>query len=127
MASELFEKGLEIRKKVLGAEYVEQSFKNADDFILPMQELTTEYCWGKTWARPGLELKTRSLINVAMLTALNKPHELKLHLRGAINNGCTKEEIREVLLQAAIYCGIPAAVEGFKVAQEFFRELEKQG
>lgn len=122
MATDLFEKGLEVRRAVLGKDFVDKSIGNADDFTHPLQELITEYCWGSVWARPGLPRKTRSLINLAMLTALNRPHEVKLHLRGALNNGCSKEEIMEVLLQTAIYCGIPAAVDSFRTAKEFFQE-----
>ncbi len=123
MNRELFEKGLKTRKEVLGAEYVETSLKNADDFNMPMQELVTEYCWNEIWNRPGLERKTRSLLNLAMIAALNRPHELKLHVRGAINNGITKEEIREVFMQVAIYCGVPAAIDSFRVAKEVFKEM----
>lgn len=120
---ELFEKGLKTRREVLGAEYVDASIKNADDFNMPMQELVTQYCWGDVWNRPGLERKTRSFLNLAMITALNRPHELKLHVRGAINNGLTKDEIKEVFLQAAIYCGVPAAIDSFRVAKEVFKEM----
>jgi len=122
---ELFEKGLAIRKSVLGAEYVEKSIAAADDFNRPMQELTTEYCWGWCWGREGLDKKTRSIINLAMISALNRPNELKMHVKGAIRNGLTKEEIREILLQVAIYCGIPAGVDSFRIAKEAFAELEK--
>jgi len=122
---ELFEKGLAIRKSVLGAEYVEKSIAAADDFNRPMQELTTEYCWGWCWGREGLDKKTRSIINLAMISALNRPNELKMHVKGAIRNGLTKEEIREVLLQVAIYCGIPAGVDSFRIAKEAFADLEK--
>ena len=125
MNKELFEKGLAIRKSVLGAEYVEKSIAAADDFNRPMQELTTEYCWGWCWGREGLDKKTRSIINLAMISALNRPNELKMHVKGAIRNGLTKEEIREVLLQVAIYCGIPAGVDSFRVAKEAFAEIEK--
>ena len=121
-----FEKGLEIRKSVLGAEYVENSINNATDFNMPMQELVTEYCWGEIWGRPGLERKTRSIINLAMITALNRPHELKLHVRGAINNGLTRDEIKEVCLQTAIYCGVPAAIDSFRSAKEVFDEMDKE-
>ncbi|MDQ0269202.1 4-carboxymuconolactone decarboxylase [Cytobacillus purgationiresistens] len=124
MNKEKFEKGLEIRKSVLGSDYVNKSIQNADDFNRPMQELVTEYCWGEVWARPGLPKKTRSIINLAMITALNRPHELKLHVRGAINNGLTKEEIQEVFLQTAIYCGVPAAIDSFRSAKEVFEEME---
>jgi len=122
VATDLFEKGLEVRRAVLGKEYVDKSISDADDFTQPLQELVTEYCWGSIWTRPGLPRKTRSLINLAMMTALNRPHEVKLHLRGALNNGCSKEEIMEVLLQTAIYCGVPAAIDSFRTAKEFFQE-----
>ncbi len=98
MNKELFDKGLKTRREVLGAEYVDASIKNADEFNMPMQELVTQYCWGDVWNRPGLERRTRSFLNLAMITALNRPHELKLHVRGAINNGLTKDEIKEVFL-----------------------------
>ena len=124
MNKELFEIGLQIRREVLGPEHVEKSLSQADEFNRPLQELVTEYCWGAVWSRPGLSRKTRSLINVAMLTALNRPHEVKLHLKGALNNGCTKEEIMEVLLQAAIYCGVPAAIDSFRLAREVFSEIK---
>jgi len=122
MASDLFEKGLEVRKAVLGAEYVEQSIKNADDFNRPLQELVTEYCWGAIWTREGLPRKTRSMLNIAMLATLNRPHELELHLRGALRNGCTKDEIKEILLQVAIYAGVPAGVDSFRTARKVFAE-----
>jgi 4-carboxymuconolactone decarboxylase len=102
---------------------VDGALRAADDFAMPMQELVTQYCWGEIWTRPALDRKTRSIINLAMLTALNRPHEIKLHLRGAINNGLTKEEIREVLLQTAIYCGVPAAIDSFRIAREVFEEM----
>ena len=121
----VFDKGMEIRKSVLGKEFVEKSFASADDFNMPMQELTTEYCWGAVWGREGLPKKTRSMLNLAMLSALNRPHELKMHIKGALANGVTKEEIREVLLQVAIYCGIPAGVDAFRIARETFAELDK--
>ncbi len=123
MNKELFDKGLKTRREVLGAEYVDASIKNADEFNMPMQELVTQYCWGDVWNRPGLERRTRSFLNLAMITALNRPHELKLHVRGAINNGLTKDEIKEVFLQAAIYCGVPAAIDSFRVAREVFKEM----
>ena len=127
MSSEKFDRGLEIRKSVLGAEFVEKSFASADDFNMPMQELTTEYCWGHVWGRDGLPRKTRSLLNLAMISALNRPHELKMHVRGALRNGVTKEEIREVFLQVAIYCGVPAAVDSFRIARDAFAEAEAEG
>lgn len=126
MNSEKFNQGLEVRRSVLGTEYVDQSIQNATDFSRPMQELVTEYCWGEIWTRPGLPKKTRSMLNLAMITALNRPHELKLHVRGAINNGFTKEEIQEVFLQCAIYCGVPAAIDSFRTAQQVFDEMEKE-
>ncbi|MGB6104106.1 MAG: carboxymuconolactone decarboxylase family protein, partial [Pusillimonas sp.] len=111
------------RREVLGGDYVDASIKNATDFNIDMQELVTQYCWGDVWNRPGLDRKTRSFLNLAMITALNRPHELKLHVRGAINNGLTKEEIKEVFLQAGIYCGVPAAIDSFRVASEVFKEM----
>jgi len=124
MTNELYETGLRIRREVLGAEYVDKSIAMSDDFNRPLQELVTQYCWGAVWSRPGLTRKTRSLINLAMLTALNRPHEVKLHLKGALNNGCSREEIMEVLLQTAIYCGVPAAIDSFRVAREVFNEVK---
>lgn len=125
MNKELFDKGLKTRREVLGAEYVDNAIKNADEFNQDMQELVTQYCWGDVWNRPGLDRRTRSFLNLAMLCALNRPHELKLHVRGALNNGLTKDEIKEVFLQVAIYCGVPAAIDGFRVAKETFKELGK--
>jgi len=125
MNKELFDKGLKTRREVLGPEYVDNAIKNADEFNQDMQELVTQYCWGDVWNRPGLDRRTRSFLNLAMLCALNRPHELKLHVRGAINNGLTKDEIKEVFLQVAIYCGVPAAIDGFRVAKETFKELGK--
>ncbi len=123
MQDELFEKGLKVRREVLGADHVDNSIKNADAFNLPMQELVTRYCWGEIWNRPTFDRRTRSIINLAMLTALNRPHEVKLHIRGAINNGLSKEEISEVFLQTAIYCGVPAAIDSFRIAKEVFKEM----
>ncbi|MGB6116911.1 MAG: 4-carboxymuconolactone decarboxylase [Mesorhizobium sp.] len=122
MNKERFDAGLEIRKAVLGKEYVEKSLAKANDFNWPMQELVTEYCWGEVWGRDTLDRKTRSIINLAMLTALNRPHEIALHVRGALNNGLSKDEIREVFLQTAIYCGVPAAIDSFRIAQAVFDE-----
>jgi 4-carboxymuconolactone decarboxylase len=127
VSNKRFEEGLEIRRAVLGREFVDKAISEADEFSRPFQELVTEYCWGTVWARPGLSHKIRSLINIAMLTALNRPQELRLHLRGALNNGCTREEILEVLLQTAIYCGVAAASDSFRVTREFFAEIGKQG
>jgi 4-carboxymuconolactone decarboxylase len=121
-----FDRGLEIRKAVLGKEFVESSLATADDFNRPMQELTTEYCWGYVWGREQLDRKTRSLLNLAMISALNRPHELRLHVAGALRNGVTRDEIREVFLQVAIYCGVPAGVDSFRAAREVFAELDKK-
>jgi 4-carboxymuconolactone decarboxylase len=123
---DLFERGLAIRKSVLGDAYVEKSIAGADDFTMPLQRLVTEYCWGAVWGREELPKKTRSLLNIALLGTLNRHHELKVHVKGAIRNGCTKEEIREVLLHIGIYSGIPAAVDSFRVAKEALAELEKE-
>ena len=123
MNRDAFDKGLKTRREVLGAEYVDQSIQNADGFNRPLQELVTEYCWNEIWNRPGLDRKTRSIVNLAMITALNRPHELKLHIKGAINNGLTKDEIREIFLQTAIYCGVPAAIDSFRTAKEVFKEM----
>jgi 4-carboxymuconolactone decarboxylase len=122
MAKEVFDKGLAIRREVLGKDYVDNAIKSADDFNRPLQEFVTEYCWGAVWGRPGLSKKTRSMLNLAMLTALNKPHELKLHVRGALTNGVTREEISEIFLHAAVYAGVPAAVDAFRTAREVLKE-----
>ena len=124
MNQQLFDKGLKTRREVLGADHVDAALKNADEFSMPMQELVTQYCWGDIWNRPGLDRRTRSFLNLAMIAALNRPHELKLHVRGAITNGLSKNEIREVFLQVAIYCGVPAAVESFRCAREVFAEID---
>ena len=123
MNRDAYEQGLKTRREVLGKDYVDAALKSADDFNGPMQELVTEYCWNEIWNRPGLERRTRSIINLALLTALNRPHELKLHVRGAIHNGLSKDEIREVFLQTAIYCGVPAAIDSFRNAREVFKEM----
>lgn len=122
--SALYDKGLEMRRAVLGSEYVDRSIRNADAFTEPFQKLVTEWCWGEIWNRPGLDRKTRSLLNLAMLTALNRPNEVRLHVRGALNNGVTRAEIQEVLLQATVYCGVPAALESFRIASEVLKEEE---
>jgi 4-carboxymuconolactone decarboxylase len=119
-----FEKGREIRSAVLGKEFVDAAFKAADSFNMPMQELVTEYCWGAVWGREGLTRRDRSLINLAMISALNRPQELKAHVKGALRNGVSREEIREVLLQVGIYCGIPAAMDSFRVAREALNEAD---
>lgn len=118
----LFEAGLKVRREVLGADYVDQSIANANDFMMAFQHITTEWCWGYGWDRPGLDRKTRSLLNLAMLTALNRAPEIKLHVRGALNNGVSVDEIKEVLLHATIYCGIPAGLDAFKAANEVLVE-----
>src|SRR4051795_8251191 len=116
--SDQFNKGLEVRRAVLGADYVDGSLAKADDFMMAFQEITTEWCWGYAWTRPGLDRRTRSIMNLAMLTALSKPSELKLHVKGALTNGVTVEEIKEILLHATVYCGIPSGLEAFKAAHE---------
>lgn len=123
MNVELFEAGMKTRRAVLGDAYVDASVNSVDEFTKPLQQLVTEYCWGTVWNRPGLDRRTRSFLNLAMLTALNRPHEIKTHVRGAINNGLSKEEIAEVFLQAAIYCGVPAALDSTRVAKEVFKEM----
>lgn len=123
MDKEMFEKGLAMRKAVVGEKVVDQSFKNADAFSLPMQELVTEYCWGAIWTRPGLDRRSRSILNLGMLAALNRPEELAGHIRGAITNGVTKDEIQECFLQVAVYVGMPAGLSSFKVARQVFAEL----
>lgn len=120
----LFQKGLPIRREVLGADYVDASLKNADDFMMAFQRATTSWAWGWAWGDETLDRKTRSLLNLVMLTALGKPAELKLHVRGALTNGVTVEEIRAALLHATAYCGIPAGLEAFKAAHEV---LVKEG
>ena len=120
--TEMYERGLKVRREVLGADYVDKQIASADDFNRPMQNLVTEYCWGAIWNRPGLDRRTRSMLNLAMLSALNRHHEFKAHVKGAIKNGVTKQEITEVLLQVAIYCGVPAGVEHFRLAREAFKE-----
>ena len=120
MTSKLHDRGLEMRKQVLGADHVERTLAGADKYTQPLQEMVNEYCWGAVWSRPGLEPRIRSMITVAMLTALNRPHELKTHLRAALTNGVTREQIAEILLHANIYCGAPAAVDAFRSMREVF-------
>lgn len=127
MDEERFQKGLSIRTEVLGKEYVDKALRNADDFNAPFQELVTEYCWGAIWGRETLDRKQRSMLNLAMLSALNRPHELEAHIRGALTNGVTRAEIREVLLQVAIYCGVPAGVDAFRTARKVFEDLDEAG
>ena len=119
--SEQFEKGLAVRRAVLGTEYVDGGLAKADDFMMAFQRITTEWCWGYAWTREGLDHKTRSMLNLAMLTALSKPVELKLHVKGALANGVTVEEIKEILLHATVYCGIPAGLDAFKAAHEVLK------
>lgn len=127
MSKEQFEAGLATRREVLGNDYVDRALASADDFSRPLQELVTEFAWGTVWQRPGLPRRDRSLMTVVMLVALNRPHELRLHLRGALNNGLSREEIREALLHAAVYCGMPAAVDAFRAAREVFAEIDAAG
>ena len=121
--SEKFKKGLQTRRDVLGDAYVDAAVNKATDYNWPMQEFVTEYCWDEIWNRPGLSRKDRSMLNLGMISALGRSQELKMHVRGAINNGWTKEELREVFLQVAVYCGVPAAIDSFRTAQEVFNEM----
>jgi 4-carboxymuconolactone decarboxylase len=125
MDQRTFDKGMEVRTAVLGEAYVQAALQNADEFSQPLQDLVTEYCWGAVWAREGLSLRTRSMLNLAMISALNRPDELRTHLQGALNNGVTRDEIREIFLQVAIYAGMPAAVDSFRAAREVFVELDQ--
>lgn len=122
MDDETYQRGREIRSEVLGKEYVDKALAEADDFTGPLQDLVTEYCWGAVWGRDGLTRKTRSMLNLAMTSVLNRPHELRTHIRAALTNGVTRDEIREVFLQVAIYAGVPAAVDSFRAAGEVFAE-----
>ncbi len=126
MEDNMFDKGFENRKKVLGASHVEKSWAAADDFNRPIQKLVTEYCWGEIWGREGLPHATRSMLNIAMLSAMNRGHELKLHIRGALRNGVTVDQIQEILMQVAIYGGVPASLEAFRIASEAIREYEAE-
>jgi 4-carboxymuconolactone decarboxylase len=120
---EKFERGLQTRRSVLGDAYVERSLAAADEFNWPMQKLATEFCWDEIWNRPGLDRRSRSLLNLGMIAALNRPHELRIHIRGALNNGITKDELREIFLQIAVYCGVPAGLDSFRNAKEVFTEM----
>lgn len=124
---EKFKRGIDTRRAVLGEAYVDRSMQSADEFNWPILKLATEYCWDEIWNRPGLDRRTRSFLNLAMLSALNRPNELKLHIRGALNNGLSRDEIQEVFLQVCIYCGLPAAIESFKLAREVFQETDTHG
>jgi len=126
MKSDTYRAGLAMRREVLGDKYVDESLAKADDFTGPLQDYLTEHAWGAVWTRPGLDKKTRSMLNLAMLTAINRPNELRIHLRGALNNGVTRDEIREIFLHAAVYCGAPAALDSFKLAKQLFAELEQE-
>lgn len=121
--SERFERGLKTRREVLGAEYVDRSLEQADEFSWAMQELTTEWCWDGTWNRPGLDRRSRSVLNLGMIAALGRSHEFKIHVRGALNNGLTKDELKEIFVQVGTYCGVPAAMECFRLAKEVFKEM----
>ena len=124
MASKLHDRGLEMRKKVLGAAHVERTLADTDRFTQPLQEMVNEFCWGAVWSRPGLEPRLRSMITVAMLTALNRQQELKTHIRAALGNGVTREEVSEILLHANVYCGAPSAVEAFRSMREVFAQAD---
>ncbi|MDF0582867.1 4-carboxymuconolactone decarboxylase [Bradyrhizobium yuanmingense] len=124
MDKKMHDKGLEVRKAVLGEAYVNNALKNVDDFNRPFQEMLNEYCWGMVWGREELPRKTRSMLNIAMIAILNRQHEFRAHLKGALTNGVTREEIREILMQVAIYGGMPAAVDSFRIAREVFAEID---
>src|ERR1700748_3555506 len=125
MDQKTHDKGLDIRKAVLGEAYVSNALKNADDFNKPFQELVTEYCWGAVWGREELPRKTRSMLNLSMISILNRPHELRAHIKGALTNGVTRDEIREIFMQVAIYAGVPAGVDSFRIGREVFAGLDK--
>ena len=122
MDKAMYDKGMSVRRAVLGDEYVDAAMKNVDDFNQPLQDILNEYCWGAIWGRDGLPRKTRSMLNLAMISILNRPHELRVHIKGALTNGVTKDEIREIFMQVAIYAGVPAAVDAFRQAREAFKE-----
>jgi 4-carboxymuconolactone decarboxylase len=123
MEKQMFEKGLSIRREIFGAELSDKAWASADDFNRPFEELVNEYCFGEIWGRPGLDRKTRSIVTLSMLTGLNRPNQIRAHVKGAITNGVSKAEIQELFLQAAIYCGVPAAVDSFRIAREVFQEM----
>src|SRR5580693_8454865 len=125
MDRETYERGRAVRSAVLGEDYVNKALAAADDFTKPLQDLVTEYCWGAVWGREELPRKTRSMLNLAMISVLNRPHELRTHIRGALTNGVTKDEIREIFMQVAIYAGAPAGVDSFRIAREVFAEIDK--
>ena len=124
--SEQFKKGLAVRREVLGADYVDGSLAKADDFMMAFQTITTEWCWGYAWGRDTLDLKTRSMLNLAMIAVLNRPNELSTHIRGALTNGVTREEICEIFLQVGVYAGIPSAVDSFRAARAVFADLDQE-
>ena len=125
MSSEMFKKGISKRRKVLGNEYVEKALATADEFGADLQKLITEYAWGEVWNKVSLTDKERSLINLGMIAALNRPHELKLHIKGALNNGLTKDQIRDIFLQVTVYCGAPAGIDSMRLAREAFAEIDR--
>ena len=125
MDKKTYETGLGIRTDVLGKDYVENALRTADEFNQPFQELVTEYCWGAVWGREELPRKTRSMLNLSMISILNRPHELRAHIKGALTNGVTRDEIREIFMQVAIYAGVPAGVDSFRIAREVFAEIDK--
>ncbi|MEM8983961.1 MAG: carboxymuconolactone decarboxylase family protein [Pseudomonadota bacterium] len=125
-AGDRYTAGESVRRAVLGNDYVNSALVDSDEFWRPMQEMVTEFCWGTVWTREGIDRRTRSLLNIAMLSALNRTHEVELHLRGALNNGCTAEEIREVVLQVAAYCGVPAAIDTMRIAKRVLTSSEEQ-
>ena len=124
MSSEMFEKGIAKRRKVLGNEYVDKALASADEFGADLQKLITEYAWGEVWNKESLTDKERSMVNLGMIAALNRPHELKLHIKGALNNGLTKDQIRDIFLQVTVYCGAPAGIDSMRLAREAFAEIE---
>ena len=125
MSSKMFEKGIVKRRKVLGDEYVDKALASADEFGADLQKLITEYAWGEVWNKESLTDKERSMINLGMIAALNRPHELKLHIKGALNNGLTKDQIRDIFLQVTVYCGAPAGIDSMRLARETFAEINK--
>ena len=125
MTSEMFEKGIAKRRKVLGDEYVDKALASADEFGADLQKLITEYAWGEVWNKESLTDKERSMVNLGMIAALNRPHELKLHIKGALNNGLTKDQIRDIFLQVTVYCGAPAGIDSMRLAREVFAEIDK--
>ena len=125
MSSEMFEKGIAKRRKVLGNEYVDKALASADEFGADLQKLIAEYAWGEVWNKESLTDKERSMVNLGMIAALNRPHELKLHIKGALNNGLTKDQIRDIFLQVTVYCGAPAGIDSMRLARETFAEIDK--